>query len=310
MNDKYTLFTSADKMVQEYLDIIVDKIKDSVSGLKAIVLSGGFGRGEGAVDFVGNKPRLINDFDIYLITKKQISDDFLEELGKECSKLIGKGGLEYPESPNLEFDFSTFFNVDLRCIKYSRLKHLPPTVRYFELKRSTKILYGENIYDQIPEIQAEELPVSEGLRLLSNRMVSMSISMKQEYFKKNPKNDEKGILNYYISKAYLSCCESLLLLAGKFAPTYIGRNKTFSKIYEKEFPELHKRFPELAKKVDFATNYKLKPSIGKMNYKKEWFIARNHVLEIFKYVISEITKKQSKDFLHLNKIIQKDLQKY
>ena len=124
MKTKYTQFPKADILVQKYLDIFIKTIRESVPELKAIILSGGFGRGEGAIEFINKKPRLINDIDIYLITKKQLSDNFLEELGKKCSKLIGKGGLEYPENYNMKFDFDTFFNVDLRCVTYNKLKYL------------------------------------------------------------------------------------------------------------------------------------------------------------------------------------------
>jgi hypothetical protein len=108
---KYTRFEEADKLVQQYLDIIIKEIKENTPSLRSIILAGGYGRGEGAVEFVKKKPRLLNDMDLYLISDKQLSDEFLEKLGQNCSKLIGKGGLEYPENYNKKFDFDTFFNV-------------------------------------------------------------------------------------------------------------------------------------------------------------------------------------------------------
>ncbi len=310
MKHKYTRFPEADELVQEYLDLIVEEIRKSVRGLKAIILSGGFGRGEGAVELINEKPKLINDFDFYLITKKQLSDHFLEMLGKKCSKLIGKGGLEYPENCNRKFDFNTFFNVDLRCITSRKLKYLSPLVRYFEMKNSTTLLWGEDVRKLIPDMKPSDLPFSEGLRLLSNRMMNMFLSMKPEYLEKKPSHDEIGIANYYICKVYLACCEALLLYSGEFRATYNERKERFLEIYEKKFPDLFKVLPTLAKKVDFMTEYKFNPDIKKFNYQTEWFIARKHVTEIFKYIILRVIKKKFANWIRLSNDIKRELEKY
>ncbi len=310
MKTKYTKFREADKLVQVYLDIIVEEVRKSVHGLKAIILSGGYGRGEGAVELINKKPKLINDFDIYLITKKQLSDHFLEELGKKCARLIGKGGLEYPENCNMKFDFNTFFNVDLRCITYQKLKYLSPLVRYFEMKNSTTLIWGEDIRKLIPDMEPSDLPFSEGVRLLSNRMMNMFLSMKPEYLEKKPSHDEIGIVNYYICKAYLACCEALLLYSGEFRATYGERKKRFLEIYKEKFPDLHEILPELTEKIDFMTEYKFNPDIKKFDYQKEWFIARKHVTEIFKYIILMVIKKKFTNWIVLSGDLKRELEKY
>lgn len=308
---KYTKFIKADKLVESYLDVIIQEIKRNCSGLKAIILAGGYGRGEGAVEFKKKKPRLLNDLDIYLVTKKQMKDEFLERLGQKCSKLIGKGGLEYPENYNAKFDFDTFFNVDLRNITLKKMKHLPPTVRYYEMKNGTILLYGKDVRKIIPKIKTENIPFSEGLRFLSNRMMNMFLSMKEEYLKKKPSDDEVGIINYYICKAYIACCDSLLLSIGKFSPSYRGRAKIFLKIYPETFFDLYKKFPDLAKKVNYAIDYKMNPNIKKMNYKKEWFKAREMITEVFKYIINKKTKRKNSSWHEINKLVAENLeQKY
>ena len=300
---KYTWFQSSDNLVKSYLDVISGEIKRNCPGLKAIILAGGYGRGEGAVEFAKKKPRLLNDLDIYLVTKKQMKDSFLEKLGQRCSKLIGKGGLEYPENYRAKFDFDTFFNVDLRCITFGKLKHLPPPVRYYEMNNGTTLLYGEDVRKIIPSMKTEDIPFSEGLRFLSNRMMNMFLSMKEEYLKKKPSKDETGIINYYICKAYIACCDALLLSIGKFAPTYRGRAKIFSDIYKEAFPDMHKKFPELAEKVNYAINYKLNPDIKKMDYKKEWFEAREMITEVFRYIIMKKLNKKNSSWHEINTLL-------
>jgi len=305
---KYTKFQNADNLVQDYLDIILKEIKENCPGLKSIILAGGYGRGEGAVEFVSRKPRLLNDLDLYLITEKQLSDEFLENLGKRCSKLIGKGGLEYPENYSAKFDFDTFFNVDLRCITLKKLNHLPPIVRYYEMKNGTVLLYGEDVRKKIPEIKTEDLPFSEGLRFLSNRMMNMFLSMKVDYLIKKPSKDEIGIINYYICKAYLACCDALLLSEGKFAPSYGERGKIFETEYKKLFPDFYERFPHLSKKINYALDYKFNPDIKKMDYQKEWFEAREIITEVFRYIITKKLNQKNISWDEMNRVINKKLE--
>jgi len=307
---EYTKFKKADEIVQEYLDIIVDEIKKSVLGLEAIILSGGFGRGEGSVEILEGNLRILNDFDIYLVTKKQLSDRFLEELGKKCSEMIGKGGLEYPENYRLKFDFDVFFNIDLRCLTIKKLKYLPPMVRYFEMKNSTTLLWGKDVRQLISEIKPEDLPFPEGIRLLSNRMMNIFLSMKPEYLEKQPSHDEIGIINYYICKGYLACCEALLLCAGEFRETYEKRSERICEIYEKRFPDLYSKFPELGDKIKIMTNYKFNPEIKKFDFRKEWFEVRECMTEVFKYTILKVINKEFTNWINLSKDIEKELIKY
>ena len=81
---------------------------------------------------------------MYVITKSKISDKTLDEVGKECSKAIGRGGNEFYETPLEIYDKNRFFHVDLRAIPVNNLKSLRKTIRTFEIKYSTQVLYGED----------------------------------------------------------------------------------------------------------------------------------------------------------------------
>jgi hypothetical protein len=306
---KYTISKKADAIIQEKIDLVVEGIKKRVPGLVAIFLAGGYGRGEGAFLEEKGKIRLVNDFDIYLITKKQLPDDFLEELGKEYSKKIGKGGLEHPQNPNIQYDIDKFFNIDFRCVTLRRLKYLPPIVRYYELRNSAMSLYGRDISNLFPLINPKNMPYSEGMRLLMNRMVALFLGAKKEWVKEKPRKDEERILKYYIQKAYLSCCESLLLSIGEFAPTYKKRAELFSKLDKEKFSGLLKMLPKIEEKIEKATKYKLNPNLDKTDYKKEWFIARKYITETLKYIVSRKIGKENLSLIQLQKIIEREIPK-
>jgi len=284
-----------DGFVEENLNIIVNQIKKEIEGLKAIILMGGYGRGEGAVEIHNGKPRLINDFDMYVITERQLPDDFLESVALKCSKLIGKGGIAHPEGFEKRYNFEEFFHVDIRCIPEKRLPLLPPTVRYFEMRNTSTVLYGDKkILEKLPKISPEDIPKSEALRLIMNRMMLLIMSFSSKFILKRNymTEDEHGIMVYYIGKSYLTAAEALLIFSGDFKPTYSERAVVFEKIYKKKYPELYEKIPDLPKKVKFFTNYKSKPDPKKVQAIDEWFVCREILGTVFRTCLEKFLKRK------------------
>lgn len=292
--EKYTKQGSeADKCIQQYLDITVKEIAKAIPDVISVILMGGFGRGEGAVMKTKQGYMPINDFDMYIITKKLLPDKFLEDLATDISRKFGWGGKAHAEAfETARYDFKKFLHIDIRCLEENKLRYLPPTVRYFEMKYASKVLYGRNALADFPEIKEDEVPVSEGLRLIMNRYMLMLISFKQDFIKnkKAISDDEKKILFYYLGKAYFTACENLLILTGKFKPTYWDRAYELEKIYKNEFPELAIKYPDLVKKIFFYLNYKKNLKIGNKDFVKEWFEARDLLGEITKIALSKLLK--------------------
>ena len=104
---KYTVSKEADKKIEENMKVIKRIIINRFNPL-AIILFGGFGHGGGSFKKLGGKIIPLNDYDFYIITKKKISDDLLEQVGEECSKAIGMGGVEFVENFNKEYDPTQF----------------------------------------------------------------------------------------------------------------------------------------------------------------------------------------------------------
>ena len=192
----------ADECIQQYLNVVVKEIANAIPDVVSIILMGGYGRGEGAVLKSGKKYMPVNDFDLYIVTKRLLPDKFLEDLATEISKKFGWGGKAHAEAfETAKYEFKKFLHIDIRCLEENKLKHLPPTVRYFEMKYASKVLYGNNVLDDFPVIKENEVPLSEGLRLVMNRYMLMLISFRQEFIKnrKAISKEEKEIL-FYLQK--------------------------------------------------------------------------------------------------------------
>ena len=268
---KYTTSEKADKIVGRDLEIIKKIIVKELKPI-SVILFGGLGKGEGSL----YKGKLFNDIDIYVVTKNKISEKRLEDVGIKASKEIGVGGREFIESSDEIYDAKKFFHVDLRCIKYSDIPKLKKTTRTFEIKHSSQILYGKDIRPMI-NIKKEDLHLSEGLRHLFNKSCFLLMTIDERRLKGNFLKDEKKYLIYHCVKTFLGCAEALLLSKKDDAPTYGKRNELFKKYYGK--------FPDLIKKVDFATKFKLNLEFEKIkNPLKFWREARDFLEFTLKYI--------------------------
>lgn len=257
---KYTISKKADKKVEQDLEIIQKIILKNLNPI-SILLFGGFGKGEGSFEIKNNQAVPLNDYDLYIITKKKLADEYLEKLSLACSKAINKGGLDFVEFPDQKYNPDKFFHVDLRCIPYNKLQKLLPTQRTFELKHSM-VIYGENVLPKIPDVK---IPVSDAIRLLFNKMDHLLLSQ----------NNTKQIKLTYASKAFLDSCAALLIFTNQFHYSYRERNKIFQKT---SFPAEFKKY------VSWATKFKLRVSF-KQNADFYWEKARYWTGYSLKYIL-------------------------
>lgn len=286
---KYTVYgEEVDNYIQKnYLDKIIESfVKDVNANNKiiSIILFGGFGKGEGSIQFIDNKPVPYNDFDFYIVTKKKLSDEELDKISVNASKSIGMGGLEIAYFPDKGYNSKEFFHIDVRSIPYNNLNKLIKTQRYYELKYGSQVIYGDKfVLDKILEIKQEEIPLSDGLRNLFNKLHTMLLGLNKEY-----NEDQRKIKIFWSYKCYLSICEALLILSRKFAPSNLERSKIFSEIYKESFPELFEKIPNLNKKVEIATNFKTKLDF-RVNHEKLWNVALKDILTVFEYYLKKVT---------------------
>ena len=282
---KYTAYgKKVDEYVQKnYFDKIIKSFVADCNPL-SIILFGGFGKGEGSVQIIKGKPIPFNDFDLYVVTDKNLTDEELDKISANASREIGMGGLEVAYFPGEGYNANKFFHVDVRCIPYNKLNNLMKMQRYYELKYGSQVIYGDKtVLDKINEIKSDEIPNSDGLRNLFNKLHTMLLGLREDY-----NEDQKKIRIFWSYKSYMSICEALLIFDKKFAPTYLEKSKIFAEIYRKEFPELCEKIPDLAKKVQKAADFKLKLDF-KVNPETLWNETLKDILLVFEFYIKKIT---------------------
>lgn len=296
---KYTILDeNVDAAIEGHLSVIKKVLIEEARPI-SIILFGGFGKGEGSVEIVDGKITPFNDYDLYLVTRKKLSDKLLDELTVKTSRAINKGGLEFAEHPDRGYNTTDFFHVDIRNILEDRLSRLNRTQRTFELKYGSQVIWGdESVIERIPAIGKNELPLSEGIRNLFNKIHTLLLCMdpnKLAY--KELDTDERKIIMFYTAKAYLSISEALLISCGRFEATYSKRVEAFQEIYETEFPRLHKLLPDLKEKVKWARDFKVKLDFHQVGDPfRLWFKARDDIGIAFKYLIKTHLGLKSDDW--------------
>jgi hypothetical protein len=231
---KYTSSEEANRKVQEDTEVIKKIILEKYDPI-SIIMFGGFGHGGGSFKKEGKKIIPLNDYDLYIIANKKIDDAELERAGEECSKALGRGGVEIVENFDREYDVNEFFHVDLHCLERKRLKKMYPTQRTADLKTSM-VVYGEDVLKEISDVK---IPVSDALRLLFNKLNHFAIA----------EGNSDDIKSIYAVKGLTDLCSALLIWKGKYVSRYQDRQKIFD---EMDFPD------ELKKIVNKATDAKLK----------------------------------------------------
>src|SRR6266568_6266962 len=104
--------------------------------LVALVLSGGYGRGEGGVLRVGAEERPYNDLDFVLIVRRKgsLPWDELNAIRHKYEKLIG-----------IDVDFSRPLTVD-------DVRNWPPTLMWSD------VLHGHRVFEGSPDILTSNAP--------------------------------------------------------------------------------------------------------------------------------------------------------
>jgi len=204
MTGTYTLVPSP--RVAEVLDRALAGIAADIGalklpGLRAVVLGGGYGRGEGGVLHTAAGDALYNDLDFFVFASgagralRVRIDGALRELAGPWAGKLG-----------VAVDFSPVKNC-------GALKKVARTLMFQELLRGWKPVWGTPELEKwIPAREPRELPFSEAARLLLNR--GMGLVFAGEYLKKGDPDADFIVRN--MNKALLGAGDALLIASGEY----------------------------------------------------------------------------------------------
>ena len=199
--------------------------------LAALVLAGGYGRGEGGWRWDQGVPVPFNDYD-YFVVVRGLGRRRLRDLSRRLASL----GHELSRELGLEVDFAV--------LAEKRLSRLPEGLMYSELRWRNRCLVGDaSCLRRIRSPAPEDLPLGEFTRMMLNR--GALLLMNELALKDGPVDalEDEERFDRYVAKAVIAAGEARLAAAGCYRPSIRSRQLSLASVCapsDEGFLDLHR----------------------------------------------------------------------
>jgi len=184
---------------------VVEAIPRSKFG--ALILAGGYGRGEGGYRCRKGRFAPYNDYDYFVV---------LDASRKECSKLqdqLTELGHSLEAEIGVEVDFAILRSRNLSKLEYSLMNA--------ELVWGHRVLAGDpEILSAIPKMPIQEIALAEFLRLMLNRGSLLLMNQRALQSGAISCESDREQFSRYLDKAVLACADARLAAAGRYHGSY------------------------------------------------------------------------------------------
>jgi predicted nucleotidyltransferase len=206
-----------DALVDEHMKQIADEVWTSSYSRhwKALVLLGGYGRGEGTpLTGKDGSEKPFNDYDLVVVTTRldPLVRGALRHLEKRLTAQLG-----------IPVDLYPYLKRDLPKCEFSLLN--------YEMKYGHKVIRGnEKILSRMPDYAPGAIPLSEGTRLLMNRG-KLLLDMKRRLSTGQPLTPEERMrFIKFILKADLAFGDCALLMRNAYDISYSVKKERINTI--------------------------------------------------------------------------------
>jgi len=280
-----------DKKLRVVVECIVNYLKDNI---QSILLTGGYGRGEGSVIIRNGEVILLKDFDIAIVVNKIVCSSALSLMLEDIYKKLGSN------NPTRSLFKYSNFAVDLRYLTKDNINY--PDIWFVDLKNST-LLYGKDIRSYIT-YDSLDIPLSSGLRLVFEKITGLLGHFEYRLLYKDIDENARMRLIYECMKTYIEIATSLCILNKVYISSYIKRIDIIKILSSKgKLDEIVRHIPDLIDKIELATRFKLQPDF---NVDKDpielFFITRNDLALVLKYYIKCYIGFEINNWLEIDRI--------
>ncbi len=242
---KYTVFGSSnfEQRIEEVLELICRRFVQSIdsSMIHALILGGGYGKGEGGVLLQDKTESLYNDLDFFVISKK-MSPLKLKRLNHKLKALHHVLTDEF----GVDIDFSPVQPI-------TALSKAPCWLVWFELKYGHQVIFGRHdILKYLPKWKSGDLPLMEGLKLMLNRAMGLYFVLEKL---QNPIPEDEDFIVRNIHKAYQAMGDAILISEGKYHWSNLVRQERLPSVQL----DLYTKDPDFLDNYNKSVDFKLQP---------------------------------------------------
>jgi hypothetical protein len=216
------------------------------ASLKAVILTGSLARDEATLLPEEHGWRFLGDAEFLLILCDRAS----------LPNKINTRALQDEIDASM-FQAGISGQVNLSAVHTTYLRRLPPDIFAYELRNCGQVIWGSReILESIPHFSRAGIPLEDGWRLLSNRMLEHLETFEEQRKKPNVLSQRAF---YRTVKLYLDMATSFLVFSGKYAPTYAERAQNLAALAEEPFTTGKMPFDlaRFSQRVTDCTNWKI-----------------------------------------------------
>jgi hypothetical protein len=244
MTKIYATHASEDfnKMMEQEINTITKEVESSLGdSLVALILGGGYGRGEGAVVKTSGQEKPYNDLDFTIIVKQK--SDQLNRALQHVSKV-------HTERIGIDVDFS-------RPLTLSEVQQFPHWLMWYDLLNGHIVTSGAKdvLISNVPDSLKEPLPGIEASRLLLNRGAGLLWATLVSLGKEEEEDPDFRRRNLY--KCLLALGDSFMIVHQVYETPYTDRDKRLKAFLEKKSLVL---YPEFLSDYTSALQFKFSPN--------------------------------------------------
>ncbi|HLX69139.1 MAG TPA: hypothetical protein VKV04_05875, partial [Verrucomicrobiae bacterium] len=219
---RFTL--DGDDVLEERLARLCEKVLAGVRDLvpqeklEALVLGGGYGRGQGGVlkTPAGDAPYNDLEFYVFLRGNRVLNErKFAVALNQLGERLSPEAGL----------------HVEFKIDSLARLRQSPVSMFSYDLVCGHRVVFGdEHAFDGCEHHRdAQKIPLAEATRLLFNRCTGLLLA--KEYLRKSALSvDEADFVGRNIAKAQLGIGDAVLAAVGKYHWSVLERRRALEEL--------------------------------------------------------------------------------
>jgi len=196
------------------LDHDFDRVARALAGssdsarFRALVLLGGYGRGEGTPRIVADRQEPFNDYDFVVVAAS---------VDRRTGHAV-QGRLRLLEQ---QLSHELGLPIDLQLYTESGLRRAEFSLLNYEMKYGHRVIWGDsNILDAMPDYPHDRVPLSEGTRLLLNRGKLLLDVRRALCAGRELSAEERLRLVKFLYKALLAFGDCALLMARAYDLSY------------------------------------------------------------------------------------------